>query len=1172
MKSDSLKRVLFTGSERRQSFGRFVAVLLLVSPAVVSSQVERVPDRPPPLPDKANLLVVDEPESAFYSLGRSLWHLGRNADMIMRFHEWLAAKGHDLETLLPHNLQVPRELHRILLEPERVPQNGWRIVGDWITSKGSHRGPAATLPLRVRQGGRYRVWIRYQAYDDGTAVTRLQIWPARQTTQQPLVDEEFNTQVASESGPRWHSFITDLEAGEYTIRLGHVVRYYHVAADVPFKEHRVDCLYFTEELWAEPPSDELRLTYQDQSLEAQVDTVIPHDAEQKKWRQWHVRPLEWEEALQQPRLFNLGYIFWREYLRELADMDYRASPTDPVRKGIADYRDPRRQVVFDPVWNMVANPYRAAQQVNILRSDVDDQARDAFFGNLAPGQFPVVLGQWQRAGGGLKADHGARNGNAMELYSVPHAGKWHLWTNFKNINYFEYFGIRVQTAESGQVVDWQRTERNYPGARSAWAKVGIIDVAELSKEEEQEQRVKSAAGLFVREGTPHFVHLLSGEWIQAEDALVNQGENAVLQAPVGLPVDASWRVRARVTIPLVADETEQAAAFLLHGEHGLIVSRVGFDGTLSGSLFAEDQVNPFATWIQPGQPLSFEIQRQGKTLTFRSKGHEPVEIALKTPPSGRFGFHAGNGKLKLHEFSASGALTSSLEMRLQVYLDLYMDRYINPRTYRGVYGLRITDDEAYVPEGNVAPVLSPRRYQNTLMPCAISPDAGYVMNLATGVGTVGQTWMPTTVEPAAPAFQFTMARDAVRSATVRFRNMEDYPIVLHPRIQALQQGKERFPAALSWRVVSFVPYGARREEWSPFFLLRRPIMVIPPRGAAQLWLTVDNRGLPAGDYQGMLHVEAMNYAESRRFPARAISVALRVADVKIEPHQPILLHGWTQPPAGDEYRDAWFRRFNVWQGPLLSKEEAQQRGVRLQVIPQWDANARQIRERIERAQGLGLEYADFTFSIADEPTGTTLKELAKFIHIAKLIREADPQVRITMNPGEAARAATFRILQPYVDLWNPYALHLTYGPSGRDYLKKPWIWYTTPCYQDKTPGIAGQMYNQIRSVLSQPGDCLGTALFAPYYPWRDPWDTAYEHISDVAVFFAPSRHGLVATPAWEALLEATQHANLARMVREQALAEDAVAKALWEKGSSEELIAWLESNRGATPFPTRLAD
>jgi hypothetical protein len=104
------------------------------------------------------------------------------------------------------------------------------------------------------------------------------------------------------------------------------------------------------------------------------------------------------------------------------------------------------------------------------------------------------------------------------------------------------------------------------------------------------------------------------------------------------------------------------------------------------------------------------------------------------------------------------------------------------------------------------------------------------------------------------------------------------------------------------------------------------------------------------------------------------------------------------------------------------------------------------------------------------------------------------------------------------------------------------------------------MYEQIRSVLSQPADCRGTAFFAPYYPWRDPWDTAYEHIKDVSTFLYPSRHGPVSSPVWEAIREARQHADLARMVREQAAPDDAAAKKLWETGSVPEILAWLEAH------------
>ena len=45
--------------------------------------------------------MVDEPLGARYSLGMTLWHLGHNAEMIGRFHEYVKAQGMTPEKLLP---------------------------------------------------------------------------------------------------------------------------------------------------------------------------------------------------------------------------------------------------------------------------------------------------------------------------------------------------------------------------------------------------------------------------------------------------------------------------------------------------------------------------------------------------------------------------------------------------------------------------------------------------------------------------------------------------------------------------------------------------------------------------------------------------------------------------------------------------------------------------------------------------------------------------------------------------------------------------------------------------------------------------------------------------------------------------------------------------------------
>ena len=125
---------------------------------------------------------------------------------------------------------------------------------------------------------------------------------------------------------------------------------------------------------------------------------------------------------------------------------------------------------------------------------------------------------------------------------------------------------------------------------------------------------------------------------------------------------------------------------------------------------------------------------------------------------------------------------------------------------------------------------------------------------------------------------------------------------------------------------------------------------------------------------------------------------------------------------------------------------------------------------------------------------------------------------------------------------------------------KPWMWYTTPCLWDKTAREPG-----IRSMPSQNGNCVGVAFFALNYPWRDPWDAGYEHISDASTMGAvQSRHGPVATLVWEQIREASQEARLAMMVREALGVKtfdevtDPEMQRLIKTGSTEELLNWLE--------------
>ena len=126
---------------------------------------------------------------------------------------------------------------------------------------------------------------------------------------------------------------------------------------------------------------------------------------------------------------------------------------------------------------------------------------------------------------------------------------------------------------------------------------------------------------------------------------------------------------------------------------------------------------------------------------------------------------------------------------------------------------------------------------------------------------------------------------------------------------------------------------------------------------------------------------------------------------------------------------------------------------------------------------------------------------------------------------------------------------------------KPWLWYSTPCYRDKEPQTPQVLFDQIRSYPTQPGNCFGTAFFAMNYSFRDGWDTAYEFVPDVSTFVLQARNGPVATPGWEAVREGNIAANLAQMVKERG-GNNPQAQQLIAKGSTDELLRWLEANGG----------
>jgi len=506
----------------------------------------------------------------------------------------------------------------------------------------------------------------------------------------------------------------------------------------------------------------------------------------------------------------------------------------------------------------------------------------------------------------------------------------------------------------------------------------------------------------------------------------------------------------------------------------------------------------------------------------------------------------------------------------KVQVDFTLDGAGEGTTYRRIYTLFLVNDANVLPSGTVRPPWPMKMFRQRaaqagatdgdklLLWLSNDPYRPLSQEVWADKVTRGDSWPDVAVTGTTRGKDLLMTRESNRAVQVGLRNLTGDPLQLQVQPGPLKGEAGNFPGAVTWRVEAFVPYGEDRQAWTPFFLMRRANVTVPPLNTAGVWLTVDTHGVPAGSYTANVKVRGVGAAE------HTISLNVRVSSLAPSPKQPVLVDGWTRSHEGEAYlRDFVEHGLNVWPGEM-SKAEMKKWGIRqlrlsadkTDGLPEW----------IARLKALGLDYDDYFVGILDEPGGTTEEELKPFLDIAKAVRAADPKVRICVNPSEAAKLATFQVLAPHCDVWCPYATHV-FGPhwgnpeKGQIFRPKPWLWYTTPCLWDKTARDPG-----IRQIPSQPGNCIGVAFFALNYPFRDQWDTAYEHIADASTMGAVmSRHGPVACIVWEQMREATQTANLAMMVRERLGAQtfDEVTspdmQRLIREGASEELIRWLEA-------------
>jgi hypothetical protein len=424
-------------------------------------------------------------------------------------------------------------------------------------------------------------------------------------------------------------------------------------------------------------------------------------------------------------------------------------------------------------------------------------------------------------------------------------------------------------------------------------------------------------------------------------------------------------------------------------------------------------------------------------------------------------------------------------------------------TYRRVDEVIVTDDPAYVPEGEGI-ALQPLDDSKPLTVWRQNdPWLGF-----------SRVSAPLAGEGLAP-YGTEIREGESESILVLVRNNTDAVRDATPRVS---QG---WNDIVKWRVVGFVQSGW--AGWQPMPLFERDELLVPPGETAGVWLTVTGR---------------------RRFWERTIKVEIGdetlELDVKCKDAHgadvPVpYVFGWAAPyrtvSCWELFRDIGV---NVINDVLVSKAEAEKYGVRLTVhLNDGDVSEGHVKYLNERFAKMGYEKKDWAWSFMDEPGNSTADI---WTNLATQVRALDPDVKIWVNPGEFENAGPEACMKitPFANIYCPYCNHYQtnggHNPAYNEQLLRKGpkfdilLGYTTPCFGEKAPSAPLDLLGMRDFAIGCNMD--GWAFFALAHGFtysNSLWDEVNAYMGDQCVNIYPgAANRTISTRNAEAIRESVR--------------------------------------------------
>jgi hypothetical protein len=255
------------------------------------------------------------------------------------------------------------------------------------------------------------------------------------------------------------------------------------------------------------------------------------------------------------------------------------------------------------------------------------------------------------------------------------------------------------------------------------------------------------------------------------------------------------------------------------------------------------------------------------------------------------------------------------------------------------------------------------------------------------------------------------------------------------------------------------------------------LISIPAMESQQLWITINAGDLPPGEY--IVEIKLVNL---ETVPS-TVTVPLRISvyDLALPRPRPLRFCVWAYAADWPEYKlndlndhgvtvhfgtppQAICNKDGVIEEPIdFSKHDASvkrlaqdrfllfvgpQHKVKGQpfLSDQWKkAFIRYLRQWVLHMSQLGLDYRDWAIYPYDEPSTPYALTTINLVKIAKLIREADPNILIYTDPTSGTNEKTLEMLKDLIDIWCPSSELLErFGdkilPFAKKYGKEVWFY------------------------------------------------------------------------------------------------------------------------------------